>query len=51
MTTEQKRQWLVALYPNSKPWQAKVKTMPDKQIIAIYLFKSRKAAQPQRKAS
>lgn len=48
MNTEQKRQWLTALYPNSKTWADKVKKMPDSQVTAIYL---KKVSQPQRKAS
>ena len=48
MTTEQKRQYLVALYPNSKTWSDRVKKMPDSQVIAIYLKKIR---QPQERAS
>lgn len=48
MNTEQKRQWLMALYPESKTWSDKVKKMPEGQVIAIYL---KKVSQPQRKAS
>lgn len=48
MNTEQKRQWLVALYPNSKTWAAKVARMPEAQVIAIYL---RKVSERQEKAS
>jgi hypothetical protein len=48
MTTEQKRMWLVALYPDSKTWAAKVARMPDNQVIAIYL---RKQNQPKERAS
>lgn len=48
MTTEQKRQWLMALYPGSKTWSDKVKKMPEGQVVAIYL---NKVGQSQRKAS
>lgn len=48
MNTEQKRQWLMALYPKSKTWAVKVKNMSESQVIAIYL---KKVNQPQRKAS
>lgn len=48
MTTDQKRQWLVALYPDSKTWAERVKKMPDKQVIAIYL---KKISQPKERAS
>lgn len=48
MNTEQKRQWLMALYPESKTWSDKVKNMPEGQVIAIYL---KKVSRPQRKAS
>jgi hypothetical protein len=37
VNTEQKRQWLLAQYPNSKTWPDRVKKMPDAQVIAIYL--------------
>jgi hypothetical protein len=45
MTTEQKRQWVMAFYKTSPTWQAKVKKMSDSQVIAIYL---RLQAQSQR---
>lgn len=48
MNTEQKRQWLMALYPHGKTWSEKVKKMSDSQVVAIYL---KKVSQPQRKAS
>lgn len=48
MNNEQKRQWLMALYPKSKTWQDKVKKMSEPQVIAIYL---KKVSQPQGKAS
>lgn len=48
MTTEQKRQYLVALYPHSKTWPDKVKKMSDSQVIAIYL---KKLSQPKERAS
>jgi hypothetical protein len=48
MNTEQKRQWLTALYPQSKSWADKVKIMPESQVTAIFL---KKVSQPQRKAS
>jgi hypothetical protein len=48
MTTEQKRQYLVALYPESKTWADRVKKMPDSQVIAIYL---KKLSQPKERAS
>lgn len=48
MTTDQKRQWLVALYPDSKTWADRVKKMPDGQVIAIYL---KKISQPKERAS
>jgi hypothetical protein len=43
MTTEQKRQWVMAFYKTSKAWQEKVKKMPDSQVIAIYLRLSAQA--------
>ena len=49
MNINQKRQWLMALYPNSKTWADKVKKMPDNQVIAIYL--SKQASQPRERAS
>lgn len=48
MTTEQKRQYLVALYPDSKTWLERVKKMSDAQVIAIYL---KKISQPKERAS
>jgi hypothetical protein len=48
MTTEQKRLWLVTLYPDSKTWPERVKKMPDSQVIAIYL---KKISQPKERAS
>jgi len=48
MNTNQKRQYLVALYPDSKTWPEKVKKMPDSQVIAIYL---KKISQPKERAS
>ena len=48
MNTDQKRQWLMALYPNSKTWAERVKKMSDGQVIAIYLNKQR---QPKERAS
>jgi hypothetical protein len=48
MNTNQKRQYLVALYPHSKTWPGKVKKMPDAQVIAIYL---KKISQPKERAS
>lgn len=48
MTTEQKRQWLMALYPHSKTWAEKVKKMPEGQVVAIYL---KKISQPKERAS
>jgi len=41
MNDQQKRQWLVALYPKSKTWAAKVARMPEAQVTAIYLSKVR----------
>jgi hypothetical protein len=48
MTIEQKRQWLMALYPHSKTWAEKVKRMPEAQVVAIYL---KKQNQPKERAS
>lgn len=48
MNTAQKRQYLVALYPDSKTWPDKVKKMPEPQVIAIYL---KKISQPKERAS
>lgn len=48
MTTDQKRQWLMALYPKSKTWAEKVKKMPESQVVAIYLSK---VSQPRERAS
>lgn len=39
---ERKRQWLIGLYPRSPSWTARVKKMPDAQVIAIYLKKQNK---------
>jgi hypothetical protein len=32
-----KRELVARAYPNSKSWSAKVKGMPDNQIVAIFL--------------
>jgi hypothetical protein len=32
-----KRELVLKAYPNSKAWSAKVKSMPDNQIVAIFL--------------
>ena len=51
MNTEQKRQWLMALYPKSESWAAKVKKMPEAQVVAIYLSKQSQQNQPKERAS
>lgn len=37
MGTNQEREALKKLYPNSDSWQDKVKNMPEDQVTAIYI--------------
>jgi hypothetical protein len=46
---EQKRQWVIDLYPYSKTWAPRVKKMSDAQVLAIY-FRNRNKPQ-EKKAS
>jgi hypothetical protein len=36
MNTEQMRAWLLARYPKSERWAAKVKKMRPNQVFAVY---------------
>lgn len=45
---KQKRAWVADLYSGSG-WKAKVKRMPDDQIVAIYLRERQKPPKPKPK--
>lgn len=47
---DQKRDFVEGLYPGPR-WKAKVRTMPDGQVLAIYMRESNKAKDKPKKPS